>query len=439
MPSQDTIRFIPQRCDGCDDCMNACVEAKGGVSRISIVGGGDGRWEMALCRQCGDPKCVANCPAGALDKHRVSGIVDWSKDLCVDCHLCTVGCVYGGIVYNPVAGHVQKCDMCDGQPACVSVCDKGALEYLSTAGRLHEIHAHQEDMFVPGLSACQGCNSELLIRHTMRRIGRNSVVAAPPGCIPGMGTVGYNGQTGAKIPIFHPLLTNTAAMLGGVKRQYERKGRDVTVVALAGDGGAVDVGFQSLSGAAERGERILFICVDNEGYMNTGMQASGSTTFGSWTSTTPVGEIGRGKSTEGKYLPQLMMGHGCAYVATASTAFLDDYHAKLEKALEASLTGFAYLHVHAPCPTGWRFPAAMTTEVCRRQVESNFVTLWEFTPEDGLRFTRGVESPRPVSDYVGMIGKYRHLGAAQLERIQASVHRRVEVLQGFRRRQNAAE
>ncbi|CAA7613067.1 NADH-dependent phenylglyoxylate dehydrogenase subunit beta [Candidatus Terasakiella magnetica] len=439
MPSQDTIRFIPERCDGCGDCMTACAKAKGGASRISIVGSGGGGWDIALCRQCGDPKCVANCPAGALDKHYGSGIVGWSQDLCVDCHLCTIGCAYGGIVFESAAGHVQKCDLCDGTPACVPACGKGALEHLSAAARLHETHADKEDLFVPGLSACQGCNSELLIRHTMRRIGRNSVVAAPPGCIPGMGTVGYNGQTGAKMPIFHPLLTNTAAMLAGVKRQYERRGKDITVVALAGDGGAVDVGFQSLSGAAERGERILFICVDNEGYMNTGMQASGSTPFGSWTSTTPVGTVERGKSTDGKYLPQLMMGHGCAYVATASTAFLDDYHTKLEKALAASRTGFAYLHVHAPCPTGWRFPAAMTTEVCRRQVESNFVTLWEFTAEDGLRFTHAVDRPRPLSDYVGMIGKYKHLGNAEIERIQASVNRRVAFLKGFCRQPSAAE
>ena len=439
MAAQDTIRFIPERCDGCGDCMTACAGATSGASRIAIVADGGGHWELALCRQCGDPKCVANCPAGALDKNRADGIVGWSAALCVDCHLCTVGCAYGGIVFDPAAGHVQKCDLCQGRPACVPACGKGALEHLSAAARLHGDQAAREDLFVPGLSACQGCNSELLIRHTMRRIGRNSVVAAPPGCIPGMGTVGYNGQTGAKMPIFHPLLTNTAAMLAGVKRQYERKGKEVTVVALAGDGGAVDVGFQSLSGAAERGEHILFICVDNEGYMNTGMQASGSTTFGSWTSTTPVGEIGRGKSTEGKYLPQLMMDHGCAYVATASTAFLDDYHAKLEKALAASATGFAYLHVHAPCPTGWRFPAAKTTEVCRRQVETNFVTLWEFTPDDGLRFTRPVDKPRKVADYVGMIGKYKHLGPAELEHIQESVRRRVARLHGFRRRDTAAE
>ncbi len=431
MSSQDTIRFFPELCDGCGDCMTACSTAKAGFSRISIVPDNEGSFALALCRQCGDPKCVANCPAGALGKDAATGVVGWSAELCVDCHLCTVGCAYGGIVFDADAGHVQKCDMCDGAPACVPVCEKGALVHLSAASHLHASQAHREDMFVPGLSACQGCNSELLIRHTMRRLGSNTVVATPPGCIAGMGTVGYNGQTGAKMPVFHPLLTNTAAMLAGVKRQYERKGRDVTVVALAGDGGAVDVGFQSLSGAAERNERILFICVDNEGYMNTGMQASGSTTLGSWTSTTPIGEMSRGKPTNGKYLPQLMMDHGCAYVATASTAFLDDYHAKLEKALAASENGFAYLHVYAPCPTGWRFPSAKTTEICRRQVESNFFTLWEFSPDAGLRFTRPVDRPRPVTDYLTMIGKYKHLRPAEIDLIQKSVERRVRTLRGY--------
>jgi hypothetical protein len=105
-----------------------------------------------------------------------------------------------------------------------------------------------------------------------------------------MGSVGFNGTTGTKIPVFHPLLTNTAAMLAGVKRQYKRVGRDVTALAIAGDGGASDVGFQSLSGAAERNEQILFMVVDNEGYMNTGMQRSSCTPYGAWTSTTPIGK-----------------------------------------------------------------------------------------------------------------------------------------------------
>jgi len=176
---------------------------------------------------------------------------------------------------------------------------------------------------------------------------------------------------------------------------------------------------------------MLFICVDNEGYMNTGMQASGSTSYGSWTSTTPVGEHMQGKSGDAKSLPMLMMMHNGAYVATASTAFLEDYHEKLEKAYATAQHGFAYLHVYAPCPTGWRFPAALTTEVCRRQVETNFVTLWEYTRDGGLRFTRPVEGRRPIGDYVDMIGKYRHLDRAQRDVIQHQVDERVAFLRRF--------
>ena len=168
-------------------------------------------------------------------------------------------------------------------------------------------------------------------------------------------------------------------------------------VALAGDGGASDVGFQSLSGAAERGEEILFICVDNEGYMNTGMQRSGCTPYGAWTSTTPVGERGHGKTQDAKNLPLLMMMHNCDYVATASTAFMEDLYDKLDRAIAASKTGFAYLHIYSPCTTGWRFPSQENIEVARKAVETNFVLLWEFNPDDGLQLTRSVDDPRPIA------------------------------------------
>lgn len=433
--SFSTLRFFPEMCDGCGDCMTACAQAKSGTddiaqSRLRILPGEAGRFEIALCRQCAEPKCVMSCPSAALSKNAATGVIDWAGDQCVNCLLCTAGCAYGGIVYEPAVGHVSKCDKCGGNPACVTACERGALKH-DTAATLFNEQGGREDLFAPGLAACQGCNSELLIRHTLRRVGADTVVATPPGCIPGMGTVGYNGKTGTKVPVFHPLLTNTASMLAGVKRQYNRVGRDVTALALAGDGGTADVGFQSLSGAAERNEPILFVCVDNEGYMNTGMQASGCTTYGSWTSTTPVGERMQGKSGEAKNLPLVMMMHNCAYVATASTAFLEDYHAKLARAMEVSKTGFAYLHVYAPCPTGWRFPSAMTTEVCRRQVETNFVTLWEFTPDGGLHFTRPVDRPRPLADYLTLIGKYRHLDGAQMTHIEAGVVRQVEKLKKF--------
>ncbi len=424
----NTISFRGELCDGCGDCMSVCAEAKTQPRLRILPALPDGpAAELALCRQCGSPECATVCPAGALAKHPVTGVVEWDDDRCVNCLLCTAGCAFGGITYEAAVGHVAKCDTCGGDPACVRACPTGALGWR-TAGDLYNTHGAREDLFVPGLAACQGCHSELLIRHTLRKVGPEVVVAAPPGCIPGMGTVGYNGRTGAKVPIFHPLLTNTASMLAGMQRQFRRQGRQVTALALAGDGGTADAGFQSLSGAASRNDPILFICVDNEGYMNTGMQASGSTPLGSWTSTTPVGPALHGKQEEAKNLPLVMMMHNPAYVATASTAFLEDYYAKLDKAIEVSRTGFAYLHVYAPCPSGWRFPTSMTTEIARLGVETNFHPLWEFTPRDGIRFTRPVDRPRPVTDYLSGIGKYRHLSAEEIVTIQSHVDERLVAL-----------
>ncbi|HJM51969.1 MAG TPA: thiamine pyrophosphate-dependent enzyme [Alphaproteobacteria bacterium] len=436
----DTIAFKNALCDGCGDCMTACAEAKSGSrdparARLQILppqnGSADGgSVELALCRQCGEPKCAMVCPSGALKKNAETGVIDWQQELCVDCLLCTAGCAYAGIASDAEAGQVAKCDLCAGDPACTAACPTGALEFITTGAIYNDWGSH-EDMFVPGLAACQGCNSELLIRHTMRRVGPNSVVATPPGCIPGMGTVGYNGITGSKMPVFHPLLTNTGSMLSGIKRYYNRKGRDVTVMALAGDGGTVDVGFQSLSGAAERDEQILYICVDNEGYMNTGMQASGSTTYGSWTSTTPVGSEFDGKRGESKHMPLVMMMHNCRYVATASMAYMSDYYAKLDKAIEASQRGMAYLHVYAPCPSGWRFAAADTIEICRKMVETNFVTLWEYEPDTGLEFTRPTDRPLPLAEYIDLLGKYRHINDDQRAHIQSTVERRLAMVAGF--------
>jgi len=428
----NTLAFKPELCDGCNACMSACAEVKTGRSdwldsRIQIVADDAGGFELAMCRQCGDPKCVSNCPAAALTKDAEDGVIEWDGTKCVNCLLCTVGCAYGGISYNAAAGHVVKCDMCGGEPACARACAAAgstALKFITTS-RIYREVGDLEDLFVPGLSGCQGCNTELLMRHALRRVGPETVLATPPGCIPGMGAVGYNGLTGTKVPVFHPLLTNTASMLSGIKRHYKRQGREMTAMALAGDGGASDVGFQSLSGAAERGEEILFIVVDNEGYMNTGMQRSSCTPYGAWTSTTPVGERGQGKSQDAKNMPVLMMMHNCAYVATASTGFMEDLYQKLDKAIAASQRGFAYLHVYSPCTTGWRFPSQENIEVARKAVETNFVMLWEFTPSTGLQLSRSLEEPLPIAEYLKVLGKYRHLTAEQVEHIEASLERNV--------------
>jgi len=429
MGAYDTIAFRADKCDGCNACMVACAQAKTGGgdtarSRIQVMETDEGAFELALCRQCADPKCVLECPAAALAKNAETGTIEWSDAQCVDCLLCTVGCAYGGIAHDAVAGHVVKCDLCGGDPACVKACESGALEYLTTS-RLYNEVGDLEDLFVPGLAGCQGCNTELLMRHTLRRVGPDTVLATPPGCVPGMGSVGYNGLTGTKVPVFHPLLTNTASMLAGVRRYYKRQGRDVTCMALAGDGGTADVGFQSLSGAAERGEEILYIVIDNEGYMNTGMQRSGCTPYGAWTSTTPVGPEYRGKTQDAKNLPAIMVMHNCEYVATASTAFMEDLYRKLDKAIAASKRGFAYLHVYSPCTTGWRFPSQMNIEIARKAVECNFVTLWEFDPAEGLHLTNPVDRPAPLAGYLEALGKYRHLSGEQVAHIQSWIDRNV--------------
>ncbi|MDF1554153.1 MAG: thiamine pyrophosphate-dependent enzyme [Deferrisomatales bacterium] len=396
-----------------------------------MSGSGPGSYGIAQCRQCGDPRCVEDCPARALRVDAITGVVAWDADRCVNCQLCTLACSYAGVTLNPKTDRVMKCDHCAGDPACVKACKPGALEYVR-AGEIYKTWGDLEDLFVPGMSFCLGCNSELLVRHTLRRIGSNVVVATPPGCVPGVGSVGVNGRTATKTPVFHPLLTNTASMLAGARRYYKRIGRDVTMLALAGDGGTADVGFQSLSGAAERGEQMIYICIDNEGYMNTGVQRSSTTPYGAWTSTTPVGAALRGKTRDAKYLPIIMVMHNCEYVATASLAFMEDYYAKLDKAVAAAKRGMAYLHVFSPCPTGWRYPPNRLIEIGRKAVETNMVPLWEYSAEEGeVRFTRPVDDPRPVRELLSLIGKYRHLSDEQVAHIEATVGNRIRMLKSF--------
>lgn len=428
------LAIYPEKCNNCLDCEKACAKIKTGRedasrSRIRTIKSlKEAYYGPVVCLQCNDPDCMHICPAGAIHKDPETGIVSIDDERCVRCLLCTLACPYCGIFYSAKEKKVIKCDLCDGDPECVKVCKPGALQYLRHA-EIYKEWASREDLFSPGLSACMGCNSELIIRFSLRILGRNTVLAAPPGCIPGFGAVGYSDTAGAKVPIFHPLLSNTAAMLAGIKRYYQRIGRDVQVVAFAGDGGTADVGFQALSGAVERGENIIYICVDNEGYMNTGIQRSGTTPFGAWTTTTPVGKRSMGKKRESKNLPLIMVMHGAPYVATASTAFLEDYAEKLKKAMNVK-DGVAYIHLFSPCPTGWRFQPDKTIEVSRLAVETNFFPLWEY--ERGrFRFTRSIENPRPVEEYLRLVGKYSHLTREQIREIERITKERCEMLRSF--------
>ncbi|NPV44501.1 MAG: NADH-dependent phenylglyoxylate [Firmicutes bacterium] len=286
--------------------------------------------------------------------------------------------------------------------------------------------ASAEEMISPGISACVGCNVELTLRTVMRILGPNTIFAVPPGCMGGVGVVGWDKKSGAKPPVFFPLLDNTASMLSGIKAHYVRNNRHVNVVAFAGDGATVDAGFQCLSGAAERGDNIIYICYDNEGYMNTGYQRSGSTTKGSWTSTTPVGDRGKGKRQNKKDFPMIMAMHDIPYVATASPAYIPDMVYKVEKAMQVK-NGLAYLHILNPCITGWGIKAEESIEVCRLSVQTRFFPLFEVI--DGkFKISVDVKKPKPVGEYIKKIKKYSHLTEEDIQELQELIDKKWERL-----------
>lgn len=290
-----------------------------------------------------------------------------------------------------------------------------------------DILREAKDVVTPGMSACQGCGGELILRTVLQVSGENTIVGIPPGCMAGAGVVGWNYANGLKIPVHIPLLDNTASFLTGVSQMYERKGRtDVNIVAVAGDGATADCGFQSLSAAAERNEKMLYVCYDNEGYMNTGYQRSSTTSRGSRTSTTPIGSVLNGKQQHQKYVPLIMSMHGLQYCATASPSNMADFVAKVQKGLEASKKGFAYLHVFSPCPTGWAYPSQKAIEVARKAVASNVFPLWEMD-EAGYRLTEN-KKPIPVAEFVQGIGKFKNLTPEVIESIQQVADARYETL-----------
>jgi pyruvate/2-oxoacid:ferredoxin oxidoreductase beta subunit len=330
--------------------------------------------------------------------------------------MCLLSCKYAGPVYNEEKERLLVCDLCGGEPACIDGCPKGALS-IRDLRPVQEALIGTEDLVTPGLASCQGCMAEWVSRFMIQVLGPNTVVGIPPCCMGGV--VGYGVQSGAKIPVVFTLLPNSASMMAGVKHHFARRGRDVNVVALAGDGGTADIGLQALSAAAERKDNIIYICYDNEAYMNTGIQRSGTTPLGCWTATTPLGKEGRGKKQASKNLPLIMLAHDLPYMATACPSYPEDFLEKLEKAKKVK-NGLAYIHILTPCPTGWRFRTDASIDVGRLAVETNYFPLWEAV-DGNLRFTKKIDFPKPIESFTRMMGRYRHLTREEISSLQEAV------------------
>ena len=274
----------------------------------------------------------------------------------------------------------------------------------------------EKEFLAPGHRGCAGCGATVGVRLALKALGKNTVAVSATGCLEVI-TTPYP-ETAWEIPWIHVAFENAAAVASGVERALKSQGKDTQVVAFAGDGGTADIGLQALSGAMERGHNLIYICYDNEAYMNTGVQRSGSTPYGASTTTSPHGKESFGEDKPKKNIPMIMAAHGVPYVATASISYPEDFMKKVQKAREVD--GPAYIHLHQPCTTGWGFNPSKTIELGRLAVETGSWILYEI--EDGeFRVTYRPLQRKMVDEYLVAQKRFKHLTEVERERIQKNV------------------
>ncbi len=261
-----------------------------------------------------------------------------------------------------------------------------------------------KNLFNPGHTACAGCGQSLAARMVIEASGPNTIVVNNTGCLEVFSTKFPESAWG--VPFIHSLFENAAAVASGVEAalKYEGKKDKINVIAEAGDGGTADIGLQALSGMLERGHDILYVCYDNEAYMNTGIQRSGLTPYDTNTTTSPIGKNSTGNVRPKKPMPEIALAHGIPYVATCSSGLAQDLQRKVKKA--HSIKGPKYIQIHVPCPLGWRFEPALTTEVAKLAVDTGLYPLFEY--ENGVLTPRKI-TPKPVEEYLKAQGRYKHL------------------------------
>lgn len=276
----------------------------------------------------------------------------------------------------------------------------------------------REEYLLPGNASCPGCPASLGLRLLGKALGRNVILVVPASCTSII--QGPYPKTSIKFPLINVIFASSAATASGIIAALETLGKEnVHVVCWSGDGGTVDIGLQALSGAAERGDNILYICYDNEAYMNTGIQRSGSTPYGAWTTTTILG-----KRRHKKNLPIMIASHNLPYVATASIGYPLDFVEKIRKAVK--YRGFKYIHLLAPCPVGWRFSPSKTIEVGRLAVLTGMWPLYEI--ERGKFRLTGVSRTlldksrrRPIIEYIKIQGRFSHLSERDIKVLEEYV------------------
>jgi len=282
----------------------------------------------------------------------------------------------------------------------------------------------QKEHMAPGHRACQGCAEVLAVRLVLKAIGRNVIMCSATGCMEIISSP--LPFTAWRVPWFHVAFENTAAVASGVESALKvlmRKGKiprkKIVTLAQAGDGGTADIGMQALSGALERGHNMIYVCTDNEAYMNTGIQRSSSTPFGASTTTSPVGKAQMGQITWKKNMAAIAAAHNIPYVATACPSYPIDLIEKVKKA--AAVEGPSYIHILSVCPTGWRSLPELSIKLGRLAVETGVFPLYEV--ENG-RYHMSLDFPelRPLKEYTKWQGRFRHLTDDKLAEIEKRLH-----------------
>jgi pyruvate ferredoxin oxidoreductase beta subunit len=283
--------------------------------------------------------------------------------------------------------------------------------------------------FAPGHRACQGCGTVLPLRLALKALGPNTIAVSATGCMEIISSP--FPYTSWKIPWIHVAFENAASVASGIEaaiKVLRKKGKirgkqKINIVVFAGDGATFDIGLQFLSGALERGHDFIYICLDNEAYMNTGVQRSAATPFGAHTTTSPAGSLIKGQTTWKKNLMGIVVAHNIPYAATANPAYPIDLMNKVKKA--SLVNGPAFIHVFSPCPTGWGCKPEDTILVAKLAVETRVFPLYEVI--DGKYIlNRKIDKPKPVEEYLKLQRRFRHLSQEQIEYIQKRVNEEYE-------------
>jgi pyruvate ferredoxin oxidoreductase beta subunit len=286
----------------------------------------------------------------------------------------------------------------------------------------------QPERLAPGHGLCAGCSESVVVRQVLMALANPAVVSLATGCLEVSST--RFPDTAWKVPVIHSAFENAATTASGIEAAYKalvRKGRleprPVTFVVFAGDGATYDIGLQWLSGALERGHRFIYVCLNNEGYMNTGIQRSGATFLGTWTTTTPAGDVVAGKPQWRKDLTAIVAAHNIPYAAQAAVHHWKDLMTKVRRA-EAS-GGPGFLNVLAPCDRGWRFEPEATMAISKLAVETGVWPLYEVVNGE-WRLTGPGRRTRPVREYLAAQGRFRHLLDGKHEGTLAEIQQSVD-------------